>query len=294
MPARVMEASRFVLARVLVAPDQEERAVSALWDSGCLGVQVLASGRRGRLRLDAYFPGRAWTGRLEARLRAALRRSGLQQRPRLTSVKGGGWVERWQRSLRPMTVGRFLILPEGRRSPSSGRRIPIRVRFGQAFGTGEHASTRLCLRLLCRHLGAPGGRVADLGTGSGILAIASRRLGAGRVIGLDDDGVALAVARANLRDNGLGGSIRLIHADAAVARRHGPFDIVLANIGAATIERLLPDLGAALRPGGRAILSGILVDDESRILSAARSAGLRPIDRRRSRPWSALVLRRIG
>lgn len=288
-----MEASRFVLARVLVAPDQEERAVSAFWDSGCLGVQVVASGRRGRLRLDAYFPGRAGT-RLESRLVAALRRSGLERRPRLTSVSGGGWVERWQRSLRPMTVGRFLILPEGRTSPASGRRIPIRVRFGQAFGTGEHASTRLCLHLLCRHLGAPGGRVADLGTGSGILAIASRRLGAGRVIGLDDDAVALAVARANLRDNGLGGSIRLIRADAGVARRHGPFDLVLANIGAATIERLLPDLGAALRPGGRAIVSGILVDDESRILRTARSAGLRPIDRRRSRPWSALVLRRIG
>lgn len=185
MPARVIEASRFVLARALVAPDQEERAVSALWDSGCLGVEVLATGRNGRLRLDAYYPGRAGTGRLEARLRAALRRSGLDRlRPRLASVGGGGWVERWQRSLRPMTVGRFLILPEGRPSPpTGGRRIPIRVRFGQAFGTGEHASTRLCLRLLCRHLGAPGGRVADLGTGSGILAIASRRLGAGRVIG---------------------------------------------------------------------------------------------------------------
>jgi len=290
-----MHTSRFVLARVLVAPDQEERAVAALWDSGCLGVQVLASGRRRGLRLDAYFPGRAGRGRLEARLRATLRRSGLRRRPRLTSVKEGGWIERWQRSLRPMTVGRFLILPEGRRSPESiGRRIPIRVRFGQAFGTGEHASTRLCLRLLCKHLGPPGGRVADLGTGSGILAIAARHLGARGVIGLDDDGVALAVARANLRDNGLQGSIRLIRADAAVARRHGPFDLVLANIGAATIERLLPDVEAALRRGGRAIVSGILVDDEVRILGAARAAGLRPIDRRRSRPWSALVLRRIA
>jgi ribosomal protein L11 methyltransferase len=296
MPARVEERSGFLRARVLVSPALEEQAVAALWDSGCLGVQVIAAGRQGRLRLDAYYPGKAGKGRLEARLAEALHRTGLKRQPkaRLARVSAGRWVERWQRSLRPMTVGRFQILPEGCRSPAArGGRIPIRVRFGQAFGTGEHASTQLCLRLLARHLGPPGGRVADLGTGSGILAIAALRLGAGRVTALDDDGVALSVARANLRDNGLRGSIRLVRADAASARQHGPFDLVLVNIGAATIARMLPDLGAMLCRGGRAILAGILVDDETALLSAARSAGLRLIDRRRSSPWSALVLRRI-
>jgi len=168
----------------------------------------------------------------------------------------------------------------------------IRVRFGQAFGTGEHASTRLCLRLLERHFAPAGASVADLGTGSGILAMAACHLGAGRVIAVDSDSVALGVARANLRDNDLQGPVRLVRADAASVRGRGPFDLVLVNIGAATIDRIVPDLGAALRPGGRAILAGILVEDEPELLRASASAGLRLVERLRSRPWSALVLRR--
>jgi ribosomal protein L11 methyltransferase len=284
-----------VLARLIVPSALEEQAVAALWESGCLGVQVVASGRARRLTLDAYYPGRAGTRRLGGRLGIALRRAGLagQARPRLTMVGAGRWVQKWQRSLLPMTVGRFLIVPEGCRSTAPLRgRHPIRVRFGQAFGTGEHASTRLCLRLLEKHLAPTGARVADLGTGSGILAMAARLLGADNVIAFDDDAVALDVARVNLRDNGLQRRVRLVRADAATARDHGPFDLLLVNIGAVTIERMIPDLAAALLPGGRAILAGILVDDELALEGAAEASGLRLIDRRRSRPWSALVLRR--
>jgi len=268
--------------------------VAALWDSGCLGVQVVASGRAQRLTLNAYYPGQAGAKRLGGRLGTALRRAGVgeQARPRLSAVRAGHWVERWQRTLRPMTIGRFLIVPEGCRSVAAGRgRTLIRVRFGQAFGTGEHASTRLCLRLLETHL-RPGATVADLGTGSGILAMAACRLGARRVIAVDDDEVALGVARANLRDNNLQGRVRLVRADAASARDWGPFDLVLVNIGATTIERIVPDLVSSLRPGGVVILSGILMNDEKELLRVAVSLGLRPIDRRRSLPWSALVLQR--
>ena len=211
MPARARERSRFLLARLVVPPDLEEQAVAALWDSGCLGVQVVASGRVPRLTLDAYYPGRGGTRRLGSRLLVSMRRAGLagRARPRLTAILAGGWVEKWQRSLRPMTVGRFLIVPEGCRPGAARRpRHVIRVRFGQAFGTGEHASTRMCLRLLQRHL-ARGASVVDLGTGSGILAMAACRLGAGRVTALDNDGVALGVARDNLRDNNLEERVRL-------------------------------------------------------------------------------------
>ena len=296
MTARASLRQRFLLARLVVPATLEEQAVAALWDSGCLGVHVVASGRARRLTLKAYYPDQAGAGRLGSRIESVLRRAGMpgQARPRLSAVRAGGWVEKWQTSLRPMSIGRFLIVPEGclPGAASRGRKV-IGVRFGQAFGTGEHASTRLCLRLLQRYVPPAGAGVADLGTGSGILAMAACRLGAGRVIALDSDAVALGVARANLRDNDLEGRVRLVRADAATVRDRGPFDLILVNIGAATIGRILPDLAAALRPGGRVILAGILVDDEKALLSAARSAGLRLIDRRRSSPWSALVLRRI-
>jgi ribosomal protein L11 methyltransferase len=276
-----------------VPPALEEQTVAALWDSGCLGVQVTASGRRKRLTLDAYYPGPAGQRRLGTRLRLALRQAGLEGRAsaRLSSVAMGRWVERWQKSLRPIVVGPFVIVPEGSAEPAprKGRSV-LRVRFGQAFGTGEHPSTQMCLRLLGRHLRS-GERVVDLGTGSAILAMAASRLGAGRVTAIDCDTVALEVAHANLRDNRLLDRIVLGLGDAADLGTSA-FDLALVNIGAVTIERVLPAIQVALRPGGRAILSGILVDDERHLLVVAGRLGLRPIDRRRTPPWSALVIRK--
>ena len=187
---------------------------------------------------------------------------------------------------------RFLVVPEGCDALAvSPRRRVLCVRFGQAFGTGEHATTQMCLRLLGEHL-RPDERVIDLGTGSGILAMAACRLGAGQVVAVDDDPAALAVARANLTDNDLVGRVKLRRADAAAACQPGPFDLALVNIGASTIEGLLPHLAPALTRGGRAVLAGLLMDDEDRLLRAAAGCGLVLLDRRRLRPWSALVLRR--
>jgi len=267
--------------------------VVAFWDSGCLGVQVVAEGRSRRLTLDAYFPGLADRRRLGARLRRAFQQAGLGATAgaRLSAAPARRWVETWQRTLKPMTIGPFLVVPEGCRTPPARGREILRVRFGQAFGTGEHATTRLCLRLMRAHL-RRGDRVVDLGTGSGILAMAARRLGAGRVVAADNDDVALDVARVNLAANALADQIEVRLADAKDACRLGPFDLALVNIGATTIERILLDLSGALVPGGRAILSGILIEDEARLLEAASRVSLDFVEKRRSRPWSALVLRR--
>jgi len=266
--------------------------VAGLWESGCLGVHVLAAGRDSRLRLEAYYPGGLAKRILSGRLRRALARieGGARLRFHLKSVGAGRWVERWQRTLRPMAIGGFLVVPEGCRVSTRGGRT-LRVRFGQAFGTGEHATTRLCLRLLTKHL-ETGKTVADLGTGSAILAMAACRLGASRVVAVDDDEVALRVARANLKDNGLSTRIALLRADAGEIRRLAPFDLILVNIGAETIGRVLPSVAAALAPGGRAVLTGLLVEDEPFLLKTARRHRLVLVERRRSRPWSALVLRR--
>ena len=277
----------------MIPPALEETAVAAFWDSGCLGVHVLATGRARRLTLDAYYSGQADRRRLAARLRLALRRSGIGAGIplRLSAAPARRWVERWQRSLRPMAIGPFLVVPEGCAASAARGRLILKVRFGQAFGTGEHATTRLCLRLLRGHLRS-GDRVADLGTGSGILAMAACRLGAARLVAADNDEVTLEVARANLADNGLTGRVEMHRADASRACRLGPFDLALVNIGATTIERILPDLAGSLAPGGRAVLAGLLVEDEERLLREAARAGLVLQERRRSRPWSALVLRR--
>jgi len=260
-------------------------------------VQVSAAARRPgrpRILLEAWYPGRTSLESLGRRLRRSLRVAGVPDGPRLRlrSVRDGRWVEAWQATLKPMPIGRrILALPEHLEPPRRTRRIVVRVPLGQAFGTGEHATTRLCLRLLEAKL-KRGDRVADLGTGTGILAVAALRLGASRVVAVDADPIAVRVARDTLRRNQVDGAIDLRCADAAEACRRGPFDLALVNIGATALERLLPDIATALRPGGLAVLAGHLVDDEKGLCALARPRGLRLVARLRTRPWSALLLRR--
>jgi ribosomal protein L11 methyltransferase len=271
--------------------------VAAFWECGCLGVEVGARAvvsAREPLALRACFPGARATGTARARLVRALRSAGVLRTGslRLAVLIERPWVRRWRSSLRPMAIGRrILVLPEGCRKPRRLGRVPIRVRLGQAFGTGEHASTRLSLGLLESCL-RRGERVADLGTGTGILAMAASLLGARSVLAVDDDRAALGVARACLRDNGLSGRVTLRREDAGRACRRGPFDVATVNIGATVIGRILRDLSGALSPGGRAVLAGFLVEDEAFLLKHGRTCGLRLVERRRSPPWSALLLER--
>jgi ribosomal protein L11 methyltransferase len=285
---------------------REEAAVAAFWESGCLGVfagvekpAVAPAGRAGggRIALEAYFPG----GRRRDDLSTALRRA--WSAARLGPFAGaswkraadGRWVEAWQKTLRPMRIGRLILaVPEGCAPGPAGRRLVLRIPFGQAFGTGEHASTRLCLRFLEAVL-RRGDRVIDLGTGTGILALAAQRLGGGVVLGVDDDPVAVAVAWRTRRLNGAcpglafrrGDAGAVLERAAAAGRR---YDLALVNIGARAIAALLLPLSRAVAPGGRIVLAGILIDDERNLVRAAASAGLRCAARRRSKPWSSLLL----
>jgi ribosomal protein L11 methyltransferase len=280
--------------------DVEETAVAAFWEAGCLGVESKSAARRrrrrgpGPMRLEAWFPGTARGAALRVQLRGRLAAAGLPppalRRLDLRRVADGRWVETWQKTLTPMAIGRRLLaIPEDCPAPPLRGRFAIRIPFGQAFGTGEHASTRLVLRLL-ETLVRPGDRVLDLGTGTGILAVAALGLGAGEVLAIDTDPVAIAVARETLRRNGIASGITLRRDDAGAALGAGRFDRILVNIGATVIGRILPGLGRALAPGGTAILAGILIEDEPALTEAAGRSGLRVAGRRRLRPWSALVI----
>jgi ribosomal protein L11 methyltransferase len=290
---------RFLGLRITLPARLEEAAVAAFWEAGCLGIETISASRtrlEPRVRLRVYFPGAQSAALLARRVAGRMRAAGLRppRLPRLAVVRDRRWAEIWQRSLKPMKIGRrILVVPEGCRPRAAGRRVAIRVRFGQAFGTGEHASTRACLRLMESCL-SPGDRIADLGTGTAILAMAAAGLGAGRIVAVDQDEIALRVAGENLADNGLEGRVELVRGDATEGFRHGPFDLVLVNIGATAILRLLPGLAGALAPGGRAILAGFLAEDEPPILRRGAACGLRRYRRLRSGPWSALLLRRAA
>jgi ribosomal protein L11 methyltransferase len=164
-----------------------------------------------------------------------------------------------------------------------------------AFGSGVHPSTRLCLRALVRRFRTAAGSptVLDIGTGSGILAIAAARLGAARVWARDIDPVAVAVARKNVRTNGVARIVRVVRGT-GVGPRHIRYHVIVANIIAETIAALLPHVRASLAPGGVFIGSGIVDDRLDEVLRAGAAAGLAPAGVLTSGEWRAVLLARPG
>ncbi len=182
------------------------------------------------------------------------------------------WVAFAHEFLKPMEIGRrIFVCPEWRDDPTPPGRIRIVVNAGLAFGTGAHETTRLCLEAIERHL-QPGMTVVDVGTGSGILAEAAAKLGAGAVYANDNDPEAVAVARENFSKAGVDVSVSLGSA--------GDFpgnlaDLIVANITPAWIADLAPEWVRVLKPGGLAILSGFEASDIARVSAALESAGAR-------------------
>lgn len=206
------------------------------------------------------------------------------------------WIKLSQEGLPPVRAGRFFVYgahDAGLVPPTS---IPIRIEAGMAFGTGHHETTALCLWLLSdlakkrRFL-----RVLDLGTGTGLLAIAAAKLWRRKVLASDIDPVAVAVARENAVPNDVGPLIQPVMADGLANPQLAagkPYDLVIANILAGPLTRLAPQIAASVVPGGMIILSGLLAWQENLVLSFYRPHGLVLRRRLRDGPWSALLLER--
>lgn len=200
------------------------------------------------------------------------------------------WNERWMELFKPFAIAKgFVIVPSWERyEPRSGERI-MHLDPGMAFGTGLHETTRVCANALLEHLPKMKDTlsVLDVGTGSGILAIMARMLGAGRIAAVDNDPDAVAVARENFEKNGCEG----ILTDEDLASIPGQFDVVIANILLPTLLFLEELIAARTKAGGVLILSGITYEQEGEILeSYAKHFVL--LSTERLGEWSALVLRR--
>jgi len=166
------------------------------------------------------------------------------------------WTDRWREGLGPRRIGRLVVTPSWT-VPADDTLPTVIIDPESAFGTGEHGSTRSALALLDRHL-APGSRVLDLGSGSGILAIAALRLGASRAIAIEVDEAVEPIARANALRNGVQGSLRFLTGDAAVlAPLAGPAELLLSNILQSVNVTLLPAIKRSLVAGGTAIFAGM-------------------------------------
>jgi ribosomal protein L11 methyltransferase len=209
------------------------------------------------------------------------------------------WVAKVRRELSPVSEGRFFVYGSHDADKVPDDAEPLLIEASMAFGTGHHGTTQGCLRALdgLARGGMDGGRVLDLGCGTAVLAMAAARIWPGTVLASDNDAVAIEVARANLAANGLADRVTCIEADGLdhpdIAGA-APFDLVFANILKAPLIALAPDISAALAPGGRVILSGILNEQAEEVIAAYRAAGNNLAERTEIGEWTTTVMRKAG
>nr|WP_210299199.1 50S ribosomal protein L11 methyltransferase [Rhizobium sp. BK379] len=191
------------------------------------------------------------------------------------------WVVKSLEGLKPVRAGRFLVHGSHDRDKVRSSDIAIEIDAGQAFGTGHHGTTAGCLEVIDRVVRARKVRNAlDLGTGSGVLAIAVRKLKDIPVLATDIDPIAVGVAAENVRRNGIASGIRTVTAPgfhSTAFSENGPFDLIIANILARPLIKMAPQLVANLAPGGSVVLSGILASQRWKVLAAYNGARLRHV-----------------
>jgi ribosomal protein L11 methyltransferase len=230
----------------------------------------------------------SWQERLQI-LESSLAEWGVQA-ARLSQVKDEDWAENWKRFYHPLKVGpKLVICPSWEEyQPAAGEQV-IALDPGSAFGTGYHWSTRLCMEFLeeLEEQGKLAEPMLDLGTGSGILAIAAARLGQQQILAIDNDPVAVKVAQENVAINGL--QIPVQCADSAP---EGNYALITANLIAALLVEMAPSLKAALAPGGHLICGGIIDGRRDEVVEAMSAVGLRLVAEKAREEWVSLWLTR--
>ena len=217
----------------------------------------------------------------------------------VSEVPDQDWVAKVRRELPPVEAGRFFVYGSHDAALLPEDRIGLLIEAAMAFGTGHHGTTLGCLRAYDRLLddGQRFDNVLDLGCGTAVLAMSAARMGAAHVLASDIDPVAVEVALANVKANGLVGRVSCVESigfDSPVLRAGAPFDLIFANILKGPLIELAPDMAAHLAPGGRAILSGLLVEQADEIVEVYQGQGLALETREDLGEWSALTLRRLS
>jgi ribosomal protein L11 methyltransferase len=287
----------WVQVSILAPPPQAEAAADFL---------VTLTGRGVEINEDAGLPGLtevkgflAAGSDLPAQSRALevlvadLNQEGLTPPAvlRLCDLPDQDWGENWRKHFKPrsLTEGLMVAPPWEKGAPGPGQRVII-IDPGQAFGTGQHESTLLCLRRLeraVRRMRLPS-RLLDVGTGTGILSLAFLLLGGEKALGLDNDPLALEAAVHNADLNGLGGSFSA--SGEPLEQLKGSWPLITANLTAPDLIALAPHLAARLAPGGELIASGLLVTQVPEVRAALETRGLSLLEQDSMGEWASLVL----
>ena len=281
----------------VVIEDPEE--VNACIDAGLWDFEDIPRTAGGEnVTVKAYLPAdESLDGRLE-RLRVRIARmqavDGLENGPCTIDwqlVQDEDWADNWKQYFHVDKVGEHIVIQPSWEAytPQAGD-IVLKLDPGAASGTGTHPTTAMCLRALER-LVQPGARVFDVGTGSGVLAIAAAKLGAGTVVACDYDQLAVTVAKENIAANGVQAQVQTGVSD-LLQNFSGQAELIIANIIADIVIRLLDELDAHLAPGGQLLASGIIDEREADVRAAVTAHGLQVAEAWHDHGWVALLITR--
>lgn len=246
--------------------------------------------------LKCYIPAAQWhpsrLERLRDQVAHVARTQGLPSpRMTVTSLAERNWNEEWEASIQPIKVtDRIVIAPTWHPYTAQGDEIVLTIDPKMSFGTGYHETTRLMLRLLEKHV-RPGIRLVDVGTGTGVLAIAAMRLGASSAVGVDIDEWSFENAIENVKLNGLSASIVIALGGVEVIPDE-QFDLIAANIQRNVIEGMIGQLLLRLKTGGVLLLSGLLLIDRDPLVSFLSRSGLTIAEEITENEWIAFACRR--
>ena len=264
-----------------IEADAREAVEYALMEAGALGTETIDH------TVTAYFDEIPSRERVRNELFEALRIYGLPSSSvrdmNMREVADRDWLEEWKQSWQPVEVGRFIIAPPWAELGDARDHLIIRIEPGMAFGTGTHQTTRLCLDAIQKHFS--GGSFLDVGTGTGILAIAAAKLfPEARVEACDTDETAIAIARENAASNHVSVDFRVGSVDDTMASA----DLVCANLTADVINSILPTLVGATC--GKLILSGILETQVEMVQGGLHACGVDDFEVAQDGEWVALII----
>lgn len=285
--------SSWWLLTVCVSRDAEETASALLFDLGSTGIVTFEETAES-VKLGAYFDEPTNADHIKRAVEAEfarIGRTGALSSVSISAVPEQDWMHKWKEGFEAVEIGeRLVVAPSWKLPGKSDGRVVIQIDPGMAFGTGTHETTKLCLEAIERHW--HGGSLLDVGTGTGILAIAAALLApASRVVAIDVDPQAVEVARENLAINGVSSSIEL-----RVGQPRDfvtqEFGVIVANLTAEVIVDLMADLARCLAAEGWMILSGILTELAEDVERSLGACGFKVTERRESGEWCAFVAMR--
>lgn len=240
-----------------------------------------------------YFPDTPQSARklneLEQKIRSLEHTLGICSRKEYRYMDEEDWAESWKAFFWPQRItSRITVKPTWRDYKARTDEIVLEIDPGMAFGTGTHPTTSLCIALMEKYLPS-GANFLDVGTGSGILMVAAAKLGAGRLVGIDNDEIALEIAKKNLQLNHVGPACFELKAGNLTEGIDGRFDLVVANILSEAILKLLGSIDRHLLPKGVLICSGIYQENCGDVLKKIQQQGLKILDQRHEDSWVAMA-----